>query len=105
MHIKKKHCRLLLLDDYIKKIYFCLCHLSPFLKAYEVLNSITRYSYEQFIYINDRITSSNAFYRMLLRIILYALCATGDMKSAAVSRIGGKSKVREVPTPQPSAEE
>jgi hypothetical protein len=40
---------------------------------------------------------------MLLEIVLYALCATGDMKAANVSRIGGKRKVREVPTPQPSA--
>jgi hypothetical protein len=27
MHIKKKHSRLLLLDDYIKKLYFSSCHL------------------------------------------------------------------------------
>jgi hypothetical protein len=70
-----------------------------------MLNSITRRDYKQFIQMNDRITSGKRIYRIILQSFLNTLHATGDMKAAVVSRIGGMWEVREVPMPQPSAAE
>jgi len=62
-----------------------------------------RHNYKQFIHVNDRITLTNGVYRLILLSSLDTLCATADMRAAVVPRIGGKWEVREVPMPEPSA--
>lgn len=74
----------------------------PYLIGYNA-NSIMRHNYKQFIPVNDRITLTDGVYRLILMSSLNTLCATADMRAAVVLRIGGKWEVREVPTPEPSA--